>query len=312
MTVSTRYDLALAFDWEYDRDFIELLASEAENLGLRSFTIDPDSLETFFYRLKGGEFFAKVLVDRASDTDPRFFDLQRELQSRGCRIIDPLAALHWASDKATMHLEFIQKGLNTPYTHILPPFSQKPHCQLDETQLTPLGEPFVIKPANTTGGGQGVILSAVSLDDVNRARSQYPNDKYLIQERVRAKTNEGRLFWFRVFYAAGLTLFCWWNPETHLYRQILSSESNRDEFSSLIRNMEQIARICGLTFFSSEMAITENDRLVVVDYVNEICDMRLQSHHRDGVPDLVVEAICKRLAHHCLDLCETCDGGHPL
>jgi hypothetical protein len=33
-----------------------------------------------------------------------------------------------------------------------------------------------------------------------------------------------------------------------------------------------------------------------VDYVNEICDMRVQSIHGDGVPDGVVRMICARLA----------------
>lgn len=55
--------------------------------------------------------------------------------------------------------------------------------------------------------------------------------------------------------------------------------------------MELIEQICKLDFFSSEIAQTEDGRFVVVDYVNEICDMRLQSKYGNGAPDAVVNRI---------------------
>ena len=54
--------------------------------------------------------------------------------------------------------------------------------------------------------------------------------------------------------------------------------------------------VCGLDFFSTEIALTSEGRFVTVDYVNEICDMRLQSGHADGVPDALVTAICGCIA----------------
>ena len=53
----------------------------------------------------------------------------------------------------------------------------------------------------------------------------------------------------------------------------------------------KIAQICELDFFSAEIALTADGRFVVVDYVNDICDMRLQSLFADGVPDRLVEEI---------------------
>ena len=44
------------------------------------------------------------------------------------------------------------------------------------------------------------------------------------------------------------------------------------------------------------MARDAAGRLVVIDYVNEICDMRLRSIHADGVPDAVVARIADRIA----------------
>jgi hypothetical protein len=62
--------------------------------------------------------------------------------------------------------------------------------------------------------------------------------------------------------------------------------------------MRKIQDVCQLDFFSSEIAITDDGAFVVIDYVNDICDMRLQSRHPDGVPDAVVEYICESIAEH--------------
>jgi len=40
-------------------------------------------------------------------------------------------------------------------------------------------------------------------------------------------------------------------------------------------------------FFSTEIALAKDGRYVVVDYVNDPCDMRPQSKHFDGVPDTI-------------------------
>jgi hypothetical protein len=47
--------------------------------------------------------------------------------------------------------------------------------------------------------------------------------------------------------------------------------------------------------FSTEIAITSDSRFVVVDYVNDPIDLRLQSKTFDGVPDDIVEDITERL-----------------
>jgi hypothetical protein len=63
--------------------------------------------------------------------------------------------------------------------------------------------------------------------------------------------------------------------------------------------MGKIYSICKLDFFSSEIAITYRDgerKFVPVDYVNEMCDMRLKSKAFDGVPDEVVFKVADRIA----------------
>ena len=54
-----------------------------------------------------------------------------------------------------------------------------------------------------------------------------------------------------------------------------------------------IARLSKLNFFSSEIALQADDKLVVVDYVNDPIDFRLKSHH---FPDNLLESIALALS----------------
>jgi ABC-type multidrug transport system ATPase subunit len=107
--------------------------------------------------------------------------------------------------------------------------------------------------------------------------------------------------WFRVFYAFGDTMLCWWDTETHVYRSVSPEEEYRYSLRKLHEIVTTIHVAAELDFFSSEIAVTRDGKFVAVDYVNEICDMRQQSDHIDGVPDDVVAAIergCARAVRH--------------
>jgi hypothetical protein len=58
-----------------------------------------------------------------------------------------------------------------------------------------------------------------------------------------------------------------------------------------------IALLCQLDLFSSEIAFTPEGRFVVVDYVNDQIDLRLQSKILEGVPDDIVQDIAERLVN---------------
>ncbi len=73
-------------------------------------------------------------------------------------------------------------GIETLYTIIISPYNHKREVELSLSELAQLGRPFIIKPANTTGGGIGVVTGAETLKDVLEARQHHKNDKYLLQE----------------------------------------------------------------------------------------------------------------------------------
>jgi len=295
---SDHFDLAVAWDWEHDHEFIAILEAQIHFHRLRFFSISHHNVTETLKRLQKGTLTFGAILDRASDTDENFLPLAKYLKKSSTLFLNHPDAVDHAIDKATMHLEFITKGIHVPFTIIISPYSKKTDVELSLSDLSRLGRPFIIKPANTTGGGVGVILGAETLKDVIESRQHHRNDKYLLQEKITPVRFHNRKAWFRVFSICGAVIPCWWDDDTHIYETITHNEVSDAGLRPLITITRTIREICKLEFFSTEIAKTSEKKFVVVDYVNDTCDMRLQSRHRDGVPDIVVREVCRRIARH--------------
>jgi hypothetical protein len=298
------YDAAIAWTWRFDTDFVQSIKEVAEQASLRILDVNKESVAEVLELVRKRLIRFRVFLDRASDEDDTFLPLMRLLQKRQHEQEDPVTATHIinapdltakASDKATMHLEFLTNNVNVPYTIIISPYNHRKEIELTLSELAELGRPFIIKPANTTGGGIGVVTGAETLKDVLEARQHHRNDKYLLQETIVPTIIGSHRAWFRVFYAFGLVLPCWWDDRTHEYDVLSLQDEESFGLRELRAMTETIHSVCHLDFFSTEIALTADRRLVAVDYVNEMCDMRLQSKHPDGVPDGIVEQIVRRI-----------------
>jgi len=290
------FDICLATDWEHDRDFLFLLDRGLRSRELSTYIVWPHNLEKVLQALGSGSLGFRFVLDRASATSPEFLELYRILSRTGARFLDDPDKILWASDKATMHLEFISGGIRVPYTLIVAPFNTSTEIPLSQAELSRLGSPFFVKPANTTGGGVGVFEYGTCLEDILTVRQQHQGDKYLVQERIHPLEKEGRRFWFRAFHVCGSLLATWWHDLSHVYEPLLPEQVERYELQPLFGMIQDIARICQLNFFSTEIVLDRGGQWVAVDYVNDSCDLRLKSHHADGVPDEVVHQIAERIA----------------
>lgn len=283
-------NLCLPWYWEFDIDFVNFVENACQAQGMTLWQITPENLLESINALYKGERTFGTLLDR-SQGDDRFLPINNWARENNLKRINPPELSLWSEDKATMHLELIHAGLHTPYTILLPPFLEQP--VIPNMDLSPLGSQFVIKPSNE-GGGEGVILGAFSLDQILRARMQFPEQKYLLQATVAPRTIQGRPAWFRVFYSVGKTYPCWWHPLTHVYAAVTPSEENRYELTALHEIAQRIASICRLDWFTTEIALTLDD-FVVVDYVNDQIDTRVQSKAVDGAPDEVIRNVAEQL-----------------
>jgi hypothetical protein len=282
------YDLAISWCWKYDADFVFQIDSQCVKRGLSPYLINFHNLFETITRMEKGELNFKIFFDRASDQEEDFEQLADMMKDRGARMINDVDRATWATDKATMHLEFLSNSIHVPYTIILPPWDESP--ELDSTYLEKVGKPFVIKPA-CGGGGDGVVLDAHTIDDIQSARQQYHYDKYLVQEKISPVILSGKRAWFRVFYICGEVLPCWWDDQTKIAEILSSSDIDRKIRADVNHIMRKIALISQLDLFSTEIALIPQNRLLVIDHVNDQVDLRKKSAHLDGIPDEVVDRI---------------------
>ncbi len=301
------YDLAVAWVWQYDAEFVRCLLDTARRNDLTVLSIEAHSIAEVLERFRKQTLHFSVLLDRASDEDEKFIPLVRLVQGRQrdrnesirlTRIINSPDLVHKAADKATMHLEFLSHNINVPYSIIISHYNQKKEIELTLSELAMLGRPFIVKPANTTGGGIGVVTGAETLKDVLEARQHHRNDKYLLQETIRPLSLGDQRAWFRVFYVFGGVFPCWWDDQTHIYQVLTGHDEETFGLSQLRTITNRIHEVCHLDFFSTELVLTGDRRLVAVDYVNEMCDMRLKSLHIDGVPDEIVAHIAEEISNY--------------
>lgn len=295
------YNLGIAYVWKYDQDFVRLIVDEARKYDVSVYQITSENVEQTIEQLRERRMRFDVVLDRASDEDEQFLPIahrgrdRKEEPEDAPRLINPSHLHSRASDKAAMHVELLSHGINVPYSYILPSYNDERNLPLSSSDLEKLGHPFVIKPASTTGGGQGVVKDASTMEDVLIHRQQFPFDKYLVQETIRPAYFSENRGWFRVFYAFGMVIPCWWDDELCLYEEVSDEELDIFGLSILEEIVLKLQKISQLDFFSTEIAFSCSQKFVVVDYFNEMCDMRLQSRYRDGVPDRVVQKVAKGL-----------------
>jgi hypothetical protein len=285
------YDLGLAYVWEYDKDFIDLIELSMHKTGLSSFRIMAWNVNEVTEKVKNRKLGFNFYLDRASDVNDNFIPLGKILGHRKTKIFNPYKNIRHAIDKASMHLEFITASLEVPYSIIIPPHSQYSNIFISVDELSKLGRPFIIKPCNNTGGGVGVVTGAESLKEILEERLTNSDDKYILQQKIYPSIIVGRRAWFRSFWAFGRPIPVWWNDLTHVYEELNSEEIKNFSLNRLLLITKKIALLTGLDFFSTEIVITENKKFIVIDYVNDQCDMRIKSKHADGVPDNVVQKI---------------------
>ncbi|MCC7354159.1 MAG: hypothetical protein IT330_10415 [Anaerolineae bacterium] len=286
------YDLGLAWEWPYDADFVALMQETCHRFGLSCLPITHTNVAEVTQAVAAGNLSFQAFLDRAWDAAPVFHPWARWAETNVPHHVNPYRRSVWAIDKATMHLECLAAGLLVPYTYILAPHDQEPHPAA--VALTPLGDSFYVKPAHG-GGGAGVIEEATSWEDVLRARLAFADDKYLVQEKVVPAQLGERPAWFRVLHACGTVFPCWWDRESHAYAPVTYQDEANWGLGALRQISRAVATIAGLRLFSTEIGVTAEGRFLVVDAVNDPCDLRCQSCHHDGVPDDTWRALAREV-----------------
>ena len=297
-----KYDIALSYTWIYDKEFIDLIENIFQSEGLTTFRIERFNCLEVIDRLKNKQLHFLAYLDRASDEDPLFDPIYKILARRKCFIINPHWKVNKATNKSVTHKKLEKKKFVLPKTFILPAYNKNNRIKLTENDLQYLKRPFIIKPTIYSGGGDGVITNGISFDQIQQARMSSDTEQYIVQEKIHPKTIESKRAWFRIFWAFGNVIPTWWDDHTHLYEPITDKQIKKHNLHPLTKITGRLARLNGLDYFSTEIALTKKQQFYLIDYVNDQCDMRLKSNHFDGVPDVVVEQFINSMKKKILQL----------
>jgi hypothetical protein len=287
------FDLAIAWNWQYDADFIDALNQACLKKGLKPYLVNPSNFYETLQLLRERRIRFRYFFDRASDSDVRFFELEQLLYEQGCLFINHPERIKWIDDKILLHMEFIINKFPVPTTFIYYPADG---YRTVLSKIKQVGIPFVVKPAHKVDeGGQGVLINAHSVEDVYQWHGRYNNFIFLLQKQVMPCIMDKKTAWFRVFYIMGKIIPVWWDPMTHIYDSVTKKQVEKFRLQRLFELTRQIARIYKLGFFSTEIAIEKGRRFFVTDYVNDQCDMRRKSKYPDGICDELFDQVSETI-----------------
>lgn len=297
MSVTRVYDLVMTHKLDTDDYFIHRVQYHCAERGLNFFLVEPLWVERFYDCYARNEVWARVLLNMHSEhhlPDDIYHRLVLLAHHKSTRVIDPPDLAQAAFDKALMHQKLAEAGFDVPFTVIVPE-KESSTFQLAREDRQKLGTPFVVKPSHGYGR-RGVVLDATDERDLARSISAWPNPAYLVQQKIVPRhVGEHPAYW-RVFYVYGQVWVCWWNCFTDCYREPIETEKEAHRLQRLEEIARKIAALTGMQFFSSEIAETDEGKLVLIDYVNDQCHMLSQSSNpRMGVPDGVVAEIAEKL-----------------
>ena len=292
---SAEIQFGLAFNWQYDAEFIRALDKSCHQAGISTYVVGAHNLQQTCLEIQNDERRFRWFLDRASDEDKHFLQLNGLLQSKGTRFLNAHDRYLRASDKAEIHTDLLTSGLRLPLTIVLPALDRQP--DISPRLIEGFAKPFVVKPARG-GGGRGVITGGTRIEDVARARTSHRDQRFLLQQSIEPQILDGRRAWFRVYFVCGTVIPCWWDDRTHRYAVFTPGDAKLVNVGELERIVRVIAEVAHLDFFSTEVALDLHSRYVVVDYVNTPCDMRVQSKHFNGVPDTIVHQIIAAITGH--------------
>jgi hypothetical protein len=332
--LASHYDLTIshpAVDQVTFATFDRMLANAADARGLSCALIHDHVVHEAIDRLSTGRLSIGFHLDYFAlwhVPDDPYARLAQAAQDSGGQSINPPARSHLFTDKAAAHAELIRRGLGVPETILLRPWSPGRGLTAEEwcrMRLNEQGARVFVKPANGFGG-RGVTRAECATPNeligaIAAARRQQWHETLLLQREVPCHwlpDDDGimRPAYWRVIHCLGdLTPF-WWNDHdvqhgNPAYRRVSQTEMRRLRLRPLLTIAKELAELSGLAWFSTELCLSDGPEvsrhhlrgtdgrmrpLVLIDYINDQCDVDVQSRWPGAPPDEFVAQIANRFA----------------
>jgi len=311
--------------------FDRWLAREAAGLGLSCALVHDGIVREVLRRLTAGEMTVGYHLDYHAlwhRPDDPYALLAEAVQDAGGRPVNSPARSRAFTDKAAAHGELLRHGLGVPPTVVFRPGSPDRPLTAGERSVLRLDEPgacLFIKAANGFGGKGMVSVGGADLGNFPSAlaavRQFDRQDAYLVQREVRPplmRCDDGveRPAYWRILGCLGDLVPFWWSPLDRAsgrpcYRRLAPEEVRRHRLQAVLEYARVLGELSGLDWYSTELCLSDGaeasrytvtcadgrDRPVVaIDYLNDQCDVDVQSRWPGGPPDDVVRHVARRFA----------------
>jgi hypothetical protein len=292
-------DLVVALDFLNNNATLTKMFHEALSpYGLSLLVANKHNVAALTQDIRGGRLKPHVYLDLCSACDGAFGELLKAAASAGVHTIGDPAKLDTWTYKARAHPELAAAGLPVPPTVIFR--ADEPSRELTAEERGMIGEKCVIKPSWGVAG-RGVTANVKpTRENIEAARQFNISDDYLVQRLVKWERFDSRPAYLRAYNVLGYRTLLWWAPETLRYDLLTWDDVRRHDLMPAVDIVDRIARLSGLEYFSSEIAITSGvggqPRFVLIDYCNDQCDLNPASAQADGPPDIWTKWVCERFA----------------
>ncbi len=331
--LAAHYDLTISHpraDFDRFAAFDRWLAQAATDQGLTCALIHEDMLSEAIRRLESGRLRIGYHLDYFAlwhVPGDLYARLSVAVQDAGGRPVNPPARARAFTDKAAAHAELVRQGLGVPPAVVVRPWTPRPvltETQREALRLDESGARVFLKPAHGYAGRGVVCVEDTHAEQLEaalaRAQNYDRNDAFLIQRAVcppllPCEDGVSRPAYWRVLGCLGEWLFFWWQPQDPQapgrpsYRMVTPAEVRRHRLQPVLAYARALGELTGLDWFSTELCLGDGPEpsrftvpgpdgqvrpVLAIDYVNDQCDVIVQSQWPGGLPDLVV----RRLAGH--------------
>ena len=296
---SAYVDFILALDFLNNNATLTRMFHEALSpYGLSLLVANKTNVAKLTTEIAAGKIRPNVLLDLCSACEPAFGELLKAAAKAGVYTIGEPAKLEQWTYKARAQKKLEDAGLPVPPTVLIRATDKSRDLTADQRQA--IGEKCVIKPSWGVAG-KGVMANVKpTAENIEKARQFDPKDDYLVQRLIKWEKFGGqRTAYLRGYNVLGCRTLLWWAPETRIYDLVTWDDFRQHDLMPAIDLIDRMARLTGMDYFSSEIAITNavgQPRFILIDYCNDQCDLNPQSAQADGPPDEWVKWACGRFA----------------
>ena len=298
-------DFVFALDYLSPNSLLlKLLHRAMAARGLSILLVNKHSVDWAIEQVRSGRLHPIVFLDLCSRPGDNYFELLKMMAGAGVYTICHPDQIRWTL-KAFAHGELEKAGLPVPPTVILK--KSQPDRELTQSERDIVGERVVIKPSYGVAGLGVVVNAEPTQASIAAAREYDRKDDWLIQRMVswgqidaEMPPADRRPAYLRAYNVLGFRTLMWWSNERG-YSRLTWDDFSRYNLAGVLKLTDRIAEMTSMDFFSSEVAITSDDpedpnRFVLIDYINDQCDIDPSADPRRSPPEAWIAWICDRLA----------------